>query len=51
MRLININCTDKKSFRYSILLYIYHYNIKKNHARVSQLSNNIDPYIDIFVDI
>ena len=47
MRLINIICTDKESFKYSVLLYIYYYNIKKNRVRVSQLINNIDPYIDI----
>ena len=47
MRLINITCTDKESFKYSVLLYIYYYNIKKNHARVSQLINNINPYINI----
>ena len=46
MRLINIICTDKESFKYSVLLYIYYYNIKKNCARVSQLINNINPYID-----
>ena len=47
MRLINIICTDKESFKYSVLLYIYYYNIKKNRARVSQPINNINPYIDI----
>ena len=29
------------------MLYIYYYNIKKNRAKVSQLINNINPYIDI----
>ena len=47
MLLTNITCTDKESFKYSLLLYIYYYNIKKNRARVSQLINNINPYIDI----
>ena len=47
MRLINIICTDKESFKYSVLLYIYYYNIKKNRARGSQLINNINPYIHI----
>ena len=47
MHLINITCTDKESFKYSVLLYIYYYNIKKNHDRVSQLINNINPYINI----
>ena len=47
MRLININCDDSESFKYSILLYLYYYNIKKNHGRVSQLINNLNPYIHI----
>ena len=47
MRLINLICTDTESFKYSVLLYIYYYNIKKNRARVSQLINNINPYINI----
>ena len=47
MCLINLICTDKESFKYSVLLYIYYYNIKRNCARVSQLINNINPYIDI----
>ena len=47
MLLTNITCPDKESFKYSLLLYIYYYNIKKNRARVSQLINNINPYIDI----
>ena len=45
MRLININCDDSESFKYSILLYLYYYNIKKNHGRVLQLINNLNPYI------
>ena len=47
MRLINIYCNDSESFRYSILLYLYYYNIKKNHGRISQLNNNLNPYIPI----
>ena len=47
MHLINITCTDKESFKYSVLLQIYHYNIKKNRAKVSQFINNINPYINI----
>ena len=47
MLLTNITCPDKESFKYSLLLYIYYYNIKKNRAKVSQLINNINPYIDI----
>ena len=44
MLLINITCTDKESFKYSLLLDIYYYNIKKI---VQWLINNINPYIDI----
>ena len=47
MCLINIINIDKESFKCSVLLYIYYYNIKKNRAKVSQLINNINPYIDI----
>ena len=47
MRLISIICTDKESFKYSVLLYICYYNIKENRARVSELINNINPHIDI----
>ena len=47
MRLININCSDKESFEYSILLYLYYYNIQKNHGRVIQLLFNTDPYLSI----
>ena len=45
MRLINLNCVGSESFKYSIQLYLYDYNIKNNHARVSQLINNLNPYI------
>ena len=47
MRLISIICTDKESFKYSVLLYICYCNIKENRARVSELINNINPHIDI----
>ena len=47
MLLINIYCNDSESFKYSILLYLYYYNIKKNHGRISQLNNNLNPYIPI----
>ena len=47
MRLINIYCNDSDSFKYSILLYLYYYNIKKSHGRISQLKNNLNPYISI----
>ena len=47
MRLINIYCNYSDSFKYSILLYLYYYNIKNNHGRISQLNNNLNPYIPI----
>ena len=47
MRLIIIDCSDSESFEYSILLYLYYYNIKNNHAKASQLNNNLNPYIHI----
>ena len=47
MRLINIKCDDKESFKYSILIYLYYYNIQKNHGRVIQLVLNTDPHLYI----
>ena len=47
MRLINIKCRDIESFEYSILLYLYYYNLKRNNGRVTQLVFNIDPSINI----
>ena len=47
MCLINLNCVGSESFKYSIELYLYYYNIKNNHARASQLNNNLNPYIHI----
>ena len=47
MRLINLNCVDSESFKFSIQLYLYYYNMKNSHARVSQLNNNLNPYIHI----
>ena len=47
MRLINIKCSDKESFEYSILLYLHQYKIQKNHGRVIQLLFNTDPYLSI----
>ena len=47
MRLINIKCDDKESFKYSILIYLYYYNIQKNHGRVIQLVLNADPHLYI----
>ena len=47
MHLLNIRCDNSESFKYSILIYLYYYNMKKNHGRVSQLINNLNPYIHI----
>ena len=47
MRLINIKCSDKESFKYSILHYLYYYNIQKIHGRVIQLPFTTDRYLSI----
>ena len=47
MCLINIYCNDSNSFKYSILLYLYYYNIKKNRGRIPQLNNKLNLYISI----
>ena len=47
MPLINIYCNDSESFKYSMLFYLYYYNIKKNDGRISQLHNNLNAYIAI----
>ena len=47
MRSINIKCDDSESFKYSILLYLYCYNIKNNYTRVTHLINNLNHYIHI----
>ena len=47
MRIINAQCDDNKSFKYSILLYLYYYNIKKQSWQNITVNNNLYPYIDI----
>ena len=47
-RLINIKCNDSDSFKYSILLYLYYYNIKNNYNRPSEIDKHSNPYIDIY---
>ena len=47
MYLMSPKCDDSKSFRYSILLYLYYYNIKTNKTRVSQIDNNTAPHLSI----
>ena len=48
MRLINIKCNDSDSFRHSILLYLYYYNIKNNYLRLTEIDKHINPYIQIY---
>ena len=48
MRLINIKCNDFDSFKYSILLYLYYYNIKSNYLRSTEINKHINPYIEIY---
>lgn len=43
MRLINVNCSDKESFKYSIVLYLNYYSIKKSHSRKTLTNKNINP--------
>ena len=47
MRLINLKCEDSESFEYSITLYLYYYNIEKNHGRRTQIFSNMNPYLHI----
>ena len=48
LHLINIKCNDNDSFKYSILLYLYYYNIKNNYNRPSEIDKHSNPYIDIY---
>ena len=48
MRLINIKCNDFDSFKYSILLYLYYYNIKNNYLRPTEIKKHSNPYIQIY---
>ena len=48
MRLINIKCNDSDSFRHSILLYLYYYNIKNNYLRPTEINKHINPDIQIY---
>ena len=45
MRLINIKCDNSDSFEYSILLYLYYYNIKINYNRPTEINKHIYPYM------
>ena len=48
MHLINIKCNDSDSFEYSILLYLYYYNIKNNYLRPTKINKHSNPYIQIY---
>ena len=48
MRLINIKCNDSDSFKHSILLYLYYYNIKNNYLRPTEINKYSDPHIQIY---
>ena len=48
MRLINIKYNDSDSFKYSILLYLHHCNIKNNYLRPTQIDKHSNPYIQIY---
>ena len=45
MCLINIKCDNSDSFKYSILLYLYYYNIKINYNRPTEINKHRDPYM------
>ena len=48
LHLINIKCNDNDSFKYSILLYLYYYNIKNNYLRPTEINKHSNPYIQIY---
>ena len=48
MHLINIKCNDSDSFKYSILLYLYYYNIKNNYLRPTEIDKHSNPCIQIY---
>ena len=48
MRLINIKLNDSHSFKYSMLLYLYYYNIKNNYLRPTEINRQSNPYIQIY---
>ena len=48
LHLINIKCDDRDSFKYSILLYLYYYNMKNNYNRPSEIYKHSNLYINIY---
>ena len=45
MRLISIKCDNSDSLKYSILLYLYYYNIKINYNRPTEINKHRNPYM------
>ena len=45
MRLINIKCDNNDSFKYSIPLSLYYYNIEFNHSIPAEINKHRDFYI------
>ena len=45
MRLINIKCDNRDSFKYSKLLYLYYCNIKINYNRPTEINRDRAPYM------
>ena len=48
MRLINIKCDNSDSYKYSILLHLYQYNIKINYNRPTEINKHRNPYMLIY---
>ena len=48
LHLINIKCDDRDSFKYSILLYLYYYNIENNYLRLTEIDKHSNRYIYLF---
>ena len=48
MHLINIKCNDSNSFKYSIIVYLYFYNIKNNYLRPTEINKESNLYIQVF---
>ena len=44
MRTINPKCTDKDSFKYSILISLYYYDLNVQKERTNQLNKYINNY-------
>ena len=45
MRTINPKCTNKDSFKYSILISLHYYDLNNHKERINQLNKYISKYI------